>query len=407
MPTVRFLREGCEVDVRVGETLRVAARRAGVCLYSHHHKLLNCYGHGRCGKCRSVVTEGWDRLSGPTDREHNRAAPGKRERLACQTKILGDIEIWSRPAEGGPPKELEPDPVVPGRRLRKGPVAVTGGTGLLGRAVVAELLRRGRDVRALVRPGRDGSTPEGVEEVIGDINSARAMETLCAGASAVIHLASLMGTMDAERLEVVNVEGTRTVLEAADSAGVPRFVLVSSIAARRPGDGPYSASKWAQEEIVRRGTVPWVILQPPVMLGPGSQVENAVRELATKGPLVPVIGGDAPLYPVHVDDVATACVEACKAKAALTGRTYQLGGPDALTFEELVARILGEGGERDTLALPVPVAHAAGAVLGTVLGDRAPLTSEGVKAVVAGTPVDLSAAREDLKFDPRPVGAYL
>lgn len=418
MATVHFLREGREVDVRIGTTLRAAARVADVCVYSRARKLLNCYGHGRCGGCRLVVTDGWDRLNAPTFKEHRVPRPVRggthqptgivppmRERLACQARVLGDIALWTHPDEGPPTETPEPDPVCPRKRRRKGPVALTGATGLLGQEVARELRRRGHTVRALVRGGREGVAHVD-EEVVGDLRNPASMERLLHNASAVIHCASVMGTSDAALLDAVNVEGTRELVRLAAAAGVPRFVHVSSIAARRPGDGPYSASKWAQEDAVRRGGVPWVVLQPPVMVGPGSQVQRAVQGLGHRVPRVPVIGGDAPLHPVHVGDVAGACVSALEQNAAV-GRTYQLGGPDSVSFRELAGMLLGEGGDEALVSIPVPLARAVAAVLGAVVPERAPLTSEGVRAVVAGTSVDITSARTDLGFEPRSLEAAL
>jgi len=411
MATVHFLREGREVEVRIGTTLRAAARAADVCVYSRARKLLNCYGHGRCGTCKLLVTEGWDSTNAPTYREHRvvasnpvRAAP-LRERLACQTRVLGDIVLWTHPDDGPPPAAPEADPDCPRKRRRKGPVALTGATGLLGQEVARELQRRGHTVRALIRNGREGVDHVN-EEVLGDLRNPESLARLVEGASAVIHCASAMGTSDVALLDAVNVEGTRCLVEAALTAKVPRFVLVSSIAARRPGDGPYSASKWAQEDAVRRGGVPWIVLQPPVMVGHNSQVQRAVASLGRRAPRVPVVGGNAPLYPVHVDDVAVACVEAMERNQAV-GKTYQLGGPDAVTFTELAGRLIGVGGEEDVITIPVPLARAIAKVLGAVVPDHAPLTSEGVRAVIAGTPVDLGPARADLDFDPRTLEAAL
>ncbi|MCP4872033.1 MAG: NAD(P)H-binding protein [Proteobacteria bacterium] len=418
MATVHFLREGREVDVRIGTTLRAAARAADVCVYSRARKLLNCYGHGRCGSCRLVVTDGWDRLTAPTAKEHAAPRPLRggahqpagivpplRERLACQARVMGDVALWTHPDQGAPSVAPESDPPCPKKRRRKGPVALTGATGLLGAVVARELQARGHTVRALIRGGREGAEHID-EEIVGDLRNPVSLERLVHKASAVIHCASAMGTNDAALLDAVNVEGTRDLVRLAHGAGVPRFILVSSIAARRPADGPYSASKWAQEDAVRRGGVPWVVLQPPVMVGNNSQVERAVENIGRRSPRVPVVGGDAPLYPVHVEDVATACVEAMERNGAL-GTTYQLGGPDAVTFRELASALLGEGGAADVVTIPVPLARAIAAVLGTVVPDKAPLTTEAVRAIVAGTPVDLGPARADLGFAPRTLAAAL
>lgn len=418
MPVVRFLREDTSVNVEPGTTLRDAAKLAGVSVLHGLGRVVNCHGRGRCGQCRVVVTKGWSELSSPDAAEFaSMRPPGDREgladrgirpadgeRLACQARVKGPVSVWTDPQEWPAPlPEAIPEPgELP---ARAGPIALTGGTGLLGRAVLAELGERGLDCRVLVQPGTE--LPEGcaAEPVFGDLREPGALDQLVDGASAVIHLAAAMGISDTRMLEAVNVVGTASLLEAARAASVPRFVVTSSIAARRPADGAYSASKWGQEDVVRRSGLDWVILQPVVMYGEGSQVRATLERLG-RLPFVPVIGGDAPLRPLHVDDVAFICVEAAL-REGVGGRTYQLGGPDAVSFVELSRRMLDSlGSSARPLPLPPPLAMAMGAVMDAVLPNP-PLTLEGVRAVVAGTPVDPGPARELLGFEARGLEAGL
>ncbi|MBT9555293.1 MAG: (2Fe-2S)-binding protein [Myxococcales bacterium] len=115
MPIVTFERERVTVEVAAGTTLREAARRCGVSLYSHVFKLINCYGNGLCGECRVIVTEGHDHLTTPTDEERSFKRPSasrhhgafgiyesEGERLPCQAVVTGDVAVWTRPRDGGP-----------------------------------------------------------------------------------------------------------------------------------------------------------------------------------------------------------------------------------------------------------------------------------------------------------------
>lgn len=413
MPTVRFAREDRQVDVASGTTLRDAARAAGVAVFGPVARVANCHGHGRCGQCRVVVTKGWSSLSSPVSAEFAALRPpGERggwpdrgirpedgERLACQARVLGPVEVWTLPGShpGASPEPIPP--AVAGDPRRDGPMAITGGTGLLGRAVLAELGRRGIACRVLVQPG--GSLPPGTAAatVDGDLRERGSLRRLVEGARAVLHLAAVMGSRDAALLGAVNVGGTAALAAAAREAGVSRFVVTSSIAARRPADGPYSASKWGQEDVVRHSGLDWVILQPVVMYGEGSQVQAMLARLGSL-PAVPVIGGSAPLHPLHPADVAHVCVEAAL-RPGIGGRTYQLGGPDSVSFSDLCRRLLAAAGlPGRPLPLPVAVAKGLGLAMERVL-PRPPLTLEGVRAVVAGTDVDASAAVRDLSFAPR------
>ena len=261
-------------------------------------------------------------------------------------------------------------------------LAVTGATGFLGRAVMLELAVRAIPARCLVRPG--AALPAGAEVVRGDLADRGALVELVRGSAGVLHLAALMGSMNEAQLDAVNVLGTRDLLEVAAASGVARFVLVSSVAAGRPEHGPYSRSKARAEDVVRTGPIAsWVIVRPPVLVGPGSQVEQTLRRLG-RLPLVPVIGGAALLRPVHVEDAAQACVDAALEPAA--AGTWTLAGDQSLTFPALSRQILRQlGSSARPVALPGGLALILARVAERVLAAP-PLTVEGVRAVLAGSP---------------------
>ncbi len=115
MPVVTFARESITITVPVGTTLRQAAMRCGVQLYSHIFRVINCLGFGRCGECRVIVMEGGNALSPVTSKElefkrprssRHRGAFGiyvdDCERLPCQAEVRGDVVVWTRPRNGGP-----------------------------------------------------------------------------------------------------------------------------------------------------------------------------------------------------------------------------------------------------------------------------------------------------------------
>lgn len=276
------------------------------------------------------------------------------------------------------------------------PLALTGGTGLVGRAVLRALAQDGRTVRAL---HRDTPGPEAVTWVTGELERPESLRHLVRGAGAVLHLAAAMGVSDPQQLQRVNVAGTRALLNAARAAGVQRFVYVSSAAAGRETRGPYADSKRAAEELVRASGLDWVVLRPPAVIGPGSQLETTVLRLARLG-VVPVVGGRGPLHPVHVDDLARLCLEAAD-REGIGGRTYAAGGPDPVSMTGL-ARAVVRASPHRALVVPLPgrVALAAARVLEAVL-PRPPLTREAVQGILEGGAGDSGPARQALGFEPR------
>ena len=127
MPIVTFAREGITIDVPTGTSLREAAERCGVRLYTGLFRVINCYGHGLCGECRVVVMDGAENLTHPTEREKTFTRPSRErhlgkcgiyetegERLPCQADISGPVTVWTRLRAGRPPADRDP-----ARRARK------------------------------------------------------------------------------------------------------------------------------------------------------------------------------------------------------------------------------------------------------------------------------------------------
>ena len=215
-------------------------------------------------------------------------------------------------------------------------VAVTGGTGFLGRHAVAALARQGWRVRMLLRDG--GGTAEGLpaaETIRGDLGDAEALCRLVAGADAVVHLAGLTKASREADFLAVNRDGSARLAAAiAGAAPGARLVLVSSLAAREPGISPYAASKRAGEEAAVAalcGAGSPVVLRPGVIYGPGDREGVVLCRLALS-PLVPVPRAPEPrIGLVHAEDVSGAI-------AALLR-----GGPEGAAFEVTDARAEGYG----------------------------------------------------------------
>ncbi len=145
-------------------------------------------------------------------------------------------------------------------------IALTGGTGFVGQSLIEYAPRQGIGLRALARKPQP---PVGhVEWVSGDLADRPALDRLLAGAEAVIHVAGMVKARDPDDFEAANVTGTLELVEAAIRAGVPRFIFVSSLAAREPQLSAYGASKARAEKIVAASGLDWTIIRPPAVYGP-------------------------------------------------------------------------------------------------------------------------------------------
>lgn len=179
-------------------------------------------------------------------------------------------------------------------------IALTGGTGFVGRAVVDLACREGVSLQALAR--REQPPCDGVEWVPGDLADRRALARLVEGADAVLHVAGVINTPDPTGFHLGNVAGTEMLAEVAKLAGVKRFVFVSSLAAREPELSAYGKSKRHAEEVVQASALDWTIVRPPAIYGPR---DREILELfrAARWGIVPVPPpGRASI--VHVQDLA-------------------------------------------------------------------------------------------------------
>lgn len=194
------------------------------------------------------------------------------------------------------------------------PIAITGATGFVGSRVLA---LADRPVRALTR--RPQPPLPGVEWVQGDLTDTKALARLCDGAAAVLHIAGVVNAADAAGFTAGNVTGTANVLAAA--ANVPRFVHVSSLAAREAGLSLYGASKAEGDALVQQRAGDWVIVRPPGVYGPGDAEMRDLFTLARFGIGLAPGGPAARISLIHVDDLARALL-------ALAG-----GGPSRAILE--------------------------------------------------------------------------
>jgi len=221
-------------------------------------------------------------------------------------------------------------------------VLVTGGTGFIGPHVIHALRARDVPVRALVRDPAKAArlTAWGVELVRGDVTDPVSLAAACAGADAVVHLVSIITGSPAD-FERVMAQGTRDLVAAARDAGVRRFVLASALGLdERSKDAvPYYRAKWEMERAVKEAGLDYVIFRPSFVFGQdGGALPTFVR-LARFAPVTPVVGpGTQRLQPIWVEDLAEYFARAVDAEG-VANRTFELGGPDAPTWNEFWDRL--------------------------------------------------------------------
>ncbi len=237
-------------------------------------------------------------------------------------------------------------------RARK--IFVTGATGFIGRAVLDRFGEAGFDFICLARRPDRLSSWARARAVAGDLAEPAAYADALAEADTVLHMAAATGAASAEELRTTNVDGTRTLLEACKARGVRRIVYVSSIAARYAdlSDYPYGQTKQQAEAVVSESGLEHAILRPTIVMGEGGSGWTMLRKLACL-PVVPLLaGGRTQVQPIDVADVARGIALTLE---DFRGGAFDLGGPEVLSFGELLRRIRKACGRGDGVLLPLPV----------------------------------------------------
>jgi NADH dehydrogenase len=229
-----------------------------------------------------------------------------------------------------------------------------------------------------------------------------------AGATVVVHCAAI--TADHKeaypgQYRKVHVEGTHNLVRAAREAGVRRIVLMNGLGTRPGSPMSYMQTRWEMGEAVKNSGMAWVALQPSILFGNGAAFVRAFAGLARTLPVMPVLGGSLRLQPLWVEDLVT-CLDRCIAEPRWDGRAIDLGGPEQLTFAEMIDLIMTAAqARRPTLPLPLPVAKVQ-ARLFTLLPNP-PLTPATLELFDFDNITALDVVPKEFGFQPRSVRAHL
>ncbi|MCF0222223.1 MAG: NAD-dependent epimerase/dehydratase family protein [Fibrobacter sp.] len=284
---------------------------------------------------------------------------------------------------------------------------VTGGAGVVGRALCRELMSRGVCVRVLTLPGDTlaGSLPPEVEVFYGDVTQAETLQDAFKGVDVVFHLAAILLSTQKGSFDKINGEGTRNVVDAAVKAGVSRFLYVSSISVTYPVLTEYGQSKLKGESIVKSAGevkgLSWTIVRPTLVIGHGGGVEyNMFASYVKKFPVYFMPGGGKCLKrPVRSVDLVQGIASAGLSENAV-GKTYALAGSRTMTMAEMAKAVLRQNGMRH-LMVPVPwwISRKL-AVLKSWIGGRPVTAEQALAGFLYDANPSIDAAFRDLNYQP-------
>jgi uncharacterized protein YbjT (DUF2867 family) len=261
-------------------------------------------------------------------------------------------------------------------------ILVNGGTGFVGPKIVHALRARGLPVRCLVRDRARGRQLEswGCELVDGDVTDLESLRRAVDGCDTVVHLVAIIQG-PAEEVDRLMTGGTRNAVEAAQGAGVRRFVLMSALGAQEPTEDtvPYFRAKWQMEQQVKGSGLDYTIFRPSFIFGRDGGSLPLFMRVARLAPVTPIVGpGTQRSQPIWVDDVAAYFAASIDHEGA-RNRTFELGGPDVVDWNELYARIKKAlGKRRPSIHLPFGLMRVNAAVLEKLPGPT-PVTPDQVR----------------------------
>lgn len=279
-------------------------------------------------------------------------------------------------------------------------ITVFGGSGFVGRYVVRALAKKGYRIRAAVRrPDLAGhlqpmGTVGQIHAVQANVRFPESVADAVEGANGVVNLVAVLAEAGKQSFQALHAEGARTVAHAARNAGATSFVHVSAIGASSESPSDYAKTKAEGEAVVLEEFSSAVILRPSIIFGPEDEFFNRFASMAEISPVLPAIGGGTTRFqPVYVGDVAASVVAVLEG-GAKTGTVYELGGPEVLTFRQLLERVVAyTGRNRRIVSLPYWLARLQAFLTSPLPNSIRPITLDQIKLLQSDNVVSQDAIR--------------
>jgi uncharacterized protein YbjT (DUF2867 family) len=280
----------------------------------------------------------------------------------------------------------------------------------MGSEIAARLQADGHQVVVMSRSA-DTSVPTGITVRKGDVRDIESLRQAMAGVDVVVNAVQFPNhpvQKPGKGHTYMQIDGAGTIaqVEAAKEMDVKRFVYISGAGVSEEKTAPWFRAKWAAENAVTQSSIPYTIFRPSWAYGPEDRTLNKMATFARILPFIPIIGdGQTQIQPVYVQDIANALALSLSADAAVN-QTYEIGGPEALTMDEIVRTMLRVMGKRRPL-VHHPEWFMKLVTIPLQLLPAPPLSPEAIDFVTMEAPVDIGPLLRDLPIRLTPLAEGL
>jgi uncharacterized protein YbjT (DUF2867 family) len=277
-------------------------------------------------------------------------------------------------------------------------VAVTGGTGFVGIHTVRALKDAGHEVVVVARGTVRQPKGERVTFVRADVTNSAKLAEVFTGCDAVVHLVAIIREKGRQTFDRVNREATVRVAEAVKEAKIGHLVYQSALGADPDPRFPYLVSKWSAEQGVRASGVLYTTLRPGLIFGPGDGFFTLLARMMRIEPVIPIAGNGRTLFqPIAIQDVTRCIVLAIE--RGPSGRVHEIGGPDQMTYDEIILTIKSQLGLHRKLAhVPVPMMMPLAFMMEKVLPNP-PVTRDQLRMLARNNITRVDSVRVAFGFD--------
>jgi NADH dehydrogenase len=280
-------------------------------------------------------------------------------------------------------------------------IFVAGGTGFIGRHLIRTLIREGHKIKCLARSSDAERTciDLGCESTRGDITARDSLDGAIDGASTAVHLVGIIKETGKQSYKSLHVEGTKNLIDEAKKAGIKHFVYISSLGTGSDSGTAYHETKAMAEEMVKNSGLGFTIFRPSIVIGSGDEFVSKLKgSMPQSLPFIPVPGkGTAEFQPIYVGDLVECIRKAIE--NAPEGRTHELGGPDHLSYNEMVLAIAEAMGKSNRLIhIPLWLVRPAVKLLEKALSS--PVTSDQLRMLETDNTCSTTNVKDTFGFEP-------